>query len=284
MILVDCDLRHPRVHEFFGLSNKSGFTSALLGTDTLAEAIQPVEGYPSLALLASGPPPPNQSELLSFHQTRELLDTLRSRCDLLLIDSPPVLPVTDPLVLSVMADAALPSSSPRTGRPSGPCAAPSSSSPRSTRRSKAPCSTMSVPNALTRTATRRATTTAAVDPRGRNRLPMAASQEAASEPTPDRGDTVTLSKHPVSSASIEYATTSVTDSRANLSMTCRILTLSHRGGGARCDAVAGRRAHARKKRRARRSRTEVSSGECDAPKSRPRGEIEASGPKEIHHA
>jgi polysaccharide biosynthesis transport protein len=107
VILVDCDLRRPRVHEFFGLSNKSGFTSALLGTDALAEAIQPVEGYPSLALLASGPPPPDPSELLSFHQTRELLDALRSRCDLLLIDSPPVLPVTDPLVLSVMADAAL---------------------------------------------------------------------------------------------------------------------------------------------------------------------------------
>jgi polysaccharide biosynthesis transport protein len=107
VILVDCDLRRPRVHEFFGLSNKSGFTSALLGTDTLAEAIQPVKGYPSLALLASGPPPPDPSELLSFHQTRKLLDALRSRCDLLLIDSPPVLPVTDPLVLSVMADAAL---------------------------------------------------------------------------------------------------------------------------------------------------------------------------------
>jgi capsular polysaccharide biosynthesis protein len=74
VILVDCDLRRPRVHEFFGLSNKSGFTSALLGTDTLAEAIQPVKGYPSLAVLASGPPPPDPSELLSFHQTRKLLD------------------------------------------------------------------------------------------------------------------------------------------------------------------------------------------------------------------
>jgi polysaccharide biosynthesis transport protein len=107
VILLDCDLRRPRVHEFFGLSNESGFTSALLGTDTLAEAIQPVKGYPSLALLASGPPPPDPSELLSSNRTRKLLDALRSRCDLLLIDSPPVLPVTDALVLSAMADAAI---------------------------------------------------------------------------------------------------------------------------------------------------------------------------------
>jgi polysaccharide biosynthesis transport protein len=107
VILLDCDLRRPRLHEFFGLSNESGVTSVLLGTDTVAEAMQPVESYPTLALMASGPPPPDPSELLSSEHTRELLDALRSRCDLLLIDSPPVVPVTDPLVLAAVADGTL---------------------------------------------------------------------------------------------------------------------------------------------------------------------------------
>jgi tyrosine-protein kinase len=107
VILIDCDLRRPRIHQFFRLSNASGFTSVLLGTDPLAEAIQPAKGYPSLAVLASGPPPPDPSELLSSQRTRDLLDALRSRCDILLIDSPPVLPVTDPLVLAALADTTL---------------------------------------------------------------------------------------------------------------------------------------------------------------------------------
>lgn len=107
VILLDCDLRRPRVHEFFGLSNEVGFTSVLLGTDPLAEALQPVEAHPSLAVLASGPPPPDPSELLASQRTREVIEALKSRCDLVLIDSPPVLPVTDPLVLSGIADAAL---------------------------------------------------------------------------------------------------------------------------------------------------------------------------------
>jgi polysaccharide biosynthesis transport protein len=107
VILVDCDLRRPRLHKFFGLSNKSGFTSVLLGTDAVADAILPVESYPTLAVMASGPPPPDPSELLSSERARALIDALRSKCDLLLIDSPPVLPVSDPLVLAAVADGTL---------------------------------------------------------------------------------------------------------------------------------------------------------------------------------
>src|SRR5262245_6588385 len=103
--LLDCDLRRPRIHTFFGLSNDVGFTSVLLGTDPLASALQSVDEYSSLTVLASGPPPPDPSELLSSQRTREVIDALRSRCDVLLIDSPPVLPVTDPLVLSGLVDA-----------------------------------------------------------------------------------------------------------------------------------------------------------------------------------
>jgi capsular exopolysaccharide synthesis family protein len=107
VVLLDCDLRRPRIHQFFGLTNEVGFTSVLLGTAPLAGALQSVEAYPSLSVLASGPPPPDPSELLSSQRTREVVDALRSRCDLLLIDSPPVLPVTDALVLSGFVDAML---------------------------------------------------------------------------------------------------------------------------------------------------------------------------------
>jgi len=107
VVLLDCDLRRPRMHQFFDLSNEAGFTSVLLGTHPLVDALQPVKDNPSLAVLASGPPPPDPSELLSSQRTREVIDALRSRCDLVLIDSPPVLPVTDPLVLSAFVDATL---------------------------------------------------------------------------------------------------------------------------------------------------------------------------------
>jgi polysaccharide biosynthesis transport protein len=107
VVLLDCDLRRPRIHQFFGLSNEIGFTSVLLGTNPVAKALQPVESYPSLAVLASGPPPPDPSELLASHRTREVIEALRSRSDIVLIDSPPVLPVTDPLVLSALVDATL---------------------------------------------------------------------------------------------------------------------------------------------------------------------------------
>jgi capsular exopolysaccharide synthesis family protein len=107
VLVVCCDLRRPRIHEFFGLSNDIGFTSALLGRVPLAEAIQHVPGHRGIDLLASGPLPPNPSELLSSNRTGEVLAALRTEYDVVLIDSPPVLPVTDALVLSRRVDATL---------------------------------------------------------------------------------------------------------------------------------------------------------------------------------
>lgn len=107
VLVICCDLRRPRVHEFFGLDNDIGFTSALLGKVPLAGAIQPVPGQPTLSLLASGPLPPNPSELLASHRTAEVLATLRDSYDIVLLDSPPILPVTDALVLSGHVDATL---------------------------------------------------------------------------------------------------------------------------------------------------------------------------------
>src|SRR5262249_55316006 len=86
--LLDCDLRRPRIHSFFGLTNEVVFPSVSLGTDPLARALQTFEGYPAMTVLASGPPPPDPSELLSSRRTGEVIDALRARCDVLLIDSP----------------------------------------------------------------------------------------------------------------------------------------------------------------------------------------------------
>ncbi|MEY2467634.1 MAG: tyrosine-protein kinase [Actinomycetota bacterium] len=104
--VVDCDLRRPRVHEFFGLSNEVGFTSVLLGDAPLSAALQRVilpDGA-SMQLLASGPLPPNPAELLGTSRVAELLAALKSESDFVLIDAPPVLPVTDAVVLSARVD------------------------------------------------------------------------------------------------------------------------------------------------------------------------------------
>lgn len=105
--VVCCDLRRPRIHEFFGLGNEVGFTSVLLGKVPLHSAIQQVPDQARLSLLASGPLPPNPSELLSSKRTVEVLGSLQAEYDIVLLDCPPVLPVTDALVLSGRVDATL---------------------------------------------------------------------------------------------------------------------------------------------------------------------------------
>lgn len=107
VIVLDCDLRRPRVHERFGLSNERGFTSALLEQCPLSDVITAIEGEPFLAVVTAGPVPPNPSELLSSERALSVLNTLCNHCDILLIDSPPVLPVTDALVVSRSVDAVL---------------------------------------------------------------------------------------------------------------------------------------------------------------------------------
>lgn len=103
-IIVDCDLRRPRLHEFFHLPNTVGFTSVLMGSAALPQALQAAPGQERLLVLASGPLPPNPSELLSSARTTGLFRSLSSQADIVLVDSPPSLPVTDALVLSQRVD------------------------------------------------------------------------------------------------------------------------------------------------------------------------------------
>jgi len=107
VVVICCDLRRPRVHEFFGVENKVGFTSVLLGEVGLSQALQKVPDVERLFVLASGPLPPNPAELLSSKRAVEVLDALRADGNLLLLDSPPILPVTDALILSRQVDATL---------------------------------------------------------------------------------------------------------------------------------------------------------------------------------
>ena len=102
--LVCCDLRRPTLHELFGLTNEVGFTSVLLGKVPLTAALQEVSEQDRLYVLASGPLPPNPSELLASRRAREVLGSLRVEADIVLIDSPPVLGVSDALVVAGLVD------------------------------------------------------------------------------------------------------------------------------------------------------------------------------------
>jgi len=102
--ILSCDLRRPRIHEYFGLPNSVGFTSVLLGEVSLSAALQQVPDENGITLVASGPLPPNPSEILSSRRTAEVIKALQTQCDTVLVDCPPVLPVTDAAVLSSQVD------------------------------------------------------------------------------------------------------------------------------------------------------------------------------------
>lgn len=106
VVLVDCDLRQPRLHELFELPNHVGLTSVMLGDVTVEEALQEVPRYRGLYVLTSGPVLPNPSELLSLARLRDMVGSLRANARVFL-DSPAVLRVTDPVVLSSYADRSL---------------------------------------------------------------------------------------------------------------------------------------------------------------------------------
>ena len=107
VVLVGGDLRRPRMEDLLDVPLTPGLTAVLIGDVTLPQAIQTAEGVPNLSVLPAGYPPPNPSELLSGERARRLIDVLGQTYDVVVIDCPPVLPVTDSLVLARMADTTL---------------------------------------------------------------------------------------------------------------------------------------------------------------------------------
>ena len=107
VVLVDGDLRRPTQHHIFETANHAGLTSLLVDeTAAAVDVVRPtrVEG---LRLLPSGPLPPNPSELLASQRMRTRLAELRELADVVILDSPPVSPVSDPAVLAGQADGTL---------------------------------------------------------------------------------------------------------------------------------------------------------------------------------
>jgi succinoglycan biosynthesis transport protein ExoP len=102
-VVIDADLRKPRVHGVFKLANTFGLTNLLAESTDLPKAIHGTQ-VKNLDVMPSGPIPPNPSELLGSHRMRKLLDALRRRYDRIIIDCPPVITVTDASILATSAD------------------------------------------------------------------------------------------------------------------------------------------------------------------------------------
>jgi capsular exopolysaccharide synthesis family protein len=99
VLLIDCDLRKPKVHKYFGLEGSVGLTNYLIDQAQLDDVIQPW-GRNGLKILPAGQIPPNPSELLGSAAMKKLLLKLEQDFDLILLDTAPVLPVTDTAILS----------------------------------------------------------------------------------------------------------------------------------------------------------------------------------------
>ena len=104
VLIIDCDLRRPRLHSNFNISNVRGLTNHLSGELPLDEVIQPFDKQPNLKLLPSGPIPPNPAELLGSEQMRQLLTSLGERFAHIIVDSPPAVSFTDASILSTFVD------------------------------------------------------------------------------------------------------------------------------------------------------------------------------------
>lgn len=105
-LIVDCDLRKPRVHNIFGANRFPGLVDYFFGQATLEEITRPSE-LNNLYYITAGTIPPNPAELLESQQMLDFLEELKAKYDIILIDSPPIIAVTDSEVLSKIVDASI---------------------------------------------------------------------------------------------------------------------------------------------------------------------------------
>ncbi|MFZ0866148.1 MAG: polysaccharide biosynthesis tyrosine autokinase [Candidatus Sulfotelmatobacter sp.] len=108
VLLVDADLRRPGVHRAFGLGrDEGGLSTVLEGTTTMESVVAFYPQVPSLRILPAGPPPPHPAELLGGNKMKSLIAQWRRDYDHVIIDTPPALSVTDPVILSVESDSVI---------------------------------------------------------------------------------------------------------------------------------------------------------------------------------
>jgi succinoglycan biosynthesis transport protein ExoP len=105
VLLIDADLRRPNVHHRFGMTGKVGLTTVLTGATKLEETVQNVTEVPNLDILPSGPIPPFPAEMLSSDAMITLLKHCGELYSYVVIDTPPILSVTDGVILARLADA-----------------------------------------------------------------------------------------------------------------------------------------------------------------------------------
>ncbi len=106
VLLVDADLRKPRLHEIFKMSNRVGLVNALARKAELPQVLMPT-AVPHLFMTPAGPTPPNPAELLASQRMHELIAQVSERFEYIIFDTPPVLPVTDASVLCAQTDGVL---------------------------------------------------------------------------------------------------------------------------------------------------------------------------------
>jgi capsular exopolysaccharide synthesis family protein len=104
VVIIDCDLRRPRVHNYFGFENTQGLTNYLSGERQTENLLRTCPDLPRLKIITSGPIPPNPAELLSSNEMKNLLQFLRGRFKHVIIDSPPAISFTDAAILSTLVD------------------------------------------------------------------------------------------------------------------------------------------------------------------------------------
>lgn len=107
VLLIDCDLRRPRVQTHFGFSESPGLTDCLMGNADVNSALRPYGKLPSLKIMTAGQVPSNPAELLGSDEMRSLLETVGHRFDHIIIDSPPAISFTDAAILSTLVDGVL---------------------------------------------------------------------------------------------------------------------------------------------------------------------------------
>jgi succinoglycan biosynthesis transport protein ExoP len=103
VLIIDCDLRKPSAHKIFGVEHTKGLSTYLSRDIEIDGLIQKLQ-IPNLSLLPCGPIPPNPAELISSDRMKTLLQMLSERYDHILVDSPPLINVTDPVILSSLVD------------------------------------------------------------------------------------------------------------------------------------------------------------------------------------
>ncbi len=106
VLLIDSDMRRPRLHQSTGVTRTTGLSNLIMGDDNYEEHIK-TTAIPNLWVLPCGPTPPNPAELLMTKRFQHVLAELESRFDLVILDSPPLQPVTDAVVLAKECDGAI---------------------------------------------------------------------------------------------------------------------------------------------------------------------------------